>query len=178
MINLPAKSLAAPTGSIRMELWAASSNWKPEEGWCVHRGRGLVLYPSAPSSGPFIFSARRPAGVFGKGRIRWVAGCFEAQSNYILFGIDKKSIHHARVLGGKKQKEESKTLKIQAKDLEYTLRIDISADGVVTYVQNGANWELADTFTATGLDPASGKFGFYLPGTDEVYISNFKFEPK
>jgi hypothetical protein len=28
------------------------------------------------------------------------------------------------------------------------------------------------------VTPANGKFGFYLPNTDELYISHFSFTPK
>jgi hypothetical protein len=178
VLHLTAKSAGAPTGPIKMEQWAAQSGWKLEDGWYVHRGGGLVLYPALPSAGTYVFSARRQAGVFGKGRIQWVAGCVEDKSNYVLFGIDKKSIHHAVVAGGKKQKEESQSIQTQAKDLEYSLRVDVSSDSVVTYIEQSKGWEKIDTWTASGLNPTEGKFGFYLPGSDELYISNFSFTPK
>ena len=179
VLHLAAKSAGgAPAGPIKMEQWAAQSGWKLEDGWYVHRGGGLVLYPAVPSAGSFVFSAQRQAGVFGKGRIQWVVGCVEDKSNYILFGIDKKNIHHAAVVGGKKQKEESAAIKSQGKELQYSLRIDVSSDSVVTYIEQGKGWEKIDSWTASGLNPAEGKFGFYLPGTDELYISNFSFTPK
>jgi serine/threonine-protein kinase len=179
VLHLTAKSAGAPTGGpIKMEQWAAPSGWKLEDGWYVHRGGGLVLYPAVPSAGTFVFSAQRQAGVFGKSRIQWVVGCVEDKSNYILFGIDKKSIHHAAVVGGKKQKEESGAIQTPAKELQYSLRIEVSSDSVVTYIEQGKGWERIDTWTASGLNPTAGKFGFYLPGTDELYISNFNFTPR
>ena len=80
--------------------------------------------------------------------------------------------------GGKKQKEDTEPLKSQAKELEFTLKIEISASGVTTYLQGDGGWEKIDSWPASGLNPANGKFGFYLPGTDEVYISNFSFTAK
>lgn len=179
-LNLRAAGpVVAKTRAQTLEEWAAASGWKPENGWFVHRGGLLVLYPSAPSAGTFIFSARRSGGAFGRNRIQWVAGCFEDKSDYVLFGIDKKSIHRALVMAGKKQKEDSEPLKTAAKDLEYTLKVDISSEGVTTYLhQEGGSWEKIDTWIASGLNPANGKFGFYLPGSDELYISNFSFSPK
>ena len=44
--------------------------------------------------------------------------------------------------------------------------------------EQGKGWEKIDTWTASGLNPGEGKFGFYLQGTDELYISNFSFTPK
>jgi uncharacterized protein YndB with AHSA1/START domain len=177
-LNLPPAGSIAKAGPQTMEQWAAASGWKLENGWYVHRGGSLVLYPPVPSSGTFVFSARRSGGTFGRNRIQWVAGCFEDKSDYVLFGIDKKSIHRALVSAGKKQREESEPLKIATKELEYTLRVDVSSAGVTTYVQQEGAWEKVDSWSASGLNPANGKFGFYLPGTDELYISNFSFTPK
>ena len=176
-LNLPQANVPAKTAAVSMETWAAQSGWKLESGWYVHRGGGLVLYPVQPSGGTFVFSARRQGGVFNH-RIEWAVGCLDNTSDYIRFGIDKKSIHRAAVTGGKKQKEETEPLKSQAKELEFTLRIDISAAGITTFVQGDGGWEKIDSWPASGLNPANGKFGFYLPGTDEVYISNFSFTPK
>jgi eukaryotic-like serine/threonine-protein kinase len=178
-LNLTPKSGGpAPAGPVKMEQWAATSGWKLEDDWYLHRGGGPVLYPTVPSSGTFVFTARRSAGMLGKGRIQWVVGCIEDKSSYILFAIDKKSLHRAPVVAGKKGKEENQVLKTPAKDLEFTLRVDISSDSVVTYVQQGSGWEKVDTLPASGLNPTAGKFGFYLPNTDELYISNFSFTPK
>ncbi len=178
-LNLPpAGAIGAKTGPQTMEQWAAATGWKLENGWYVHRGGSLVLYPPVPSSGTFIFSARRSGGAFGRNRIQWVAGCFEDKSDYVLFGIDKKSFHRALVSAGKKQKEESEPLKAATKELEYTLKVEISSAGITTYIQQEGGWEKVDSWPASGLNPANGKFGFYLPGTDELYISNFSYTPK
>ncbi len=180
-LNLPpVGSPVAKAGPPQtMEQWAAASGWKLENGWYVHRGGLVVLYPTVPSSGTFVFSARRTGGAFGRNRIQWVAGYFEEKSDYVLFGIDKKTFHRVQFVAGKKQKEDSEPLKSAAKDLEYTLKVEISATAVTTYVhQDDGSWEKIDSWAASGLNPTAGKFGFYLPGTDELYISNFTFSPK
>ncbi|MCU1275951.1 MAG: carboxypeptidase regulatory-like protein, partial [Bryobacterales bacterium] len=152
--------------------------WKLEDNWYVHRGGGLVLYPTVPTAGTIVFSTMRQGGLLGKGRIQWVAGCTN-DKNYVLFGIDKKNIHRQEISDGKKQKETSESLKTGAvKDLAYTMKIDISSESIVTSVQQGGTWVVVDTWPASGLNPANGKFGFYLPGTDEILLSNFSFSPK
>ena len=162
-----------------MDQWAAQLGWKLENGWYAHRGGGLVLYPTVPSAGTFVFTAQRQTGVFGKGRIQWVVGCVEDKSNFILFGLSKANIYRAEIVGGKRQYETSGSLKnTPEKELAFTVKIDISSDSVVTYIDHGKGWEKIDTWTASGLNPAEGKFGFYLPGTDELYISNFIFNPR
>jgi len=179
VVNLKPKSGAAKViGPVRMEEWAAASGWKTEDNWFAHRGGGLVLFPTVPSAGTIIFTARRDAGILGKGRIQWVAACVDNKSDYVLFGIDKKSFHRQEMAGGKKVKDSEKTAPLKGaatRELQYTVKIDISADSVTTSVQQGSDWAVLDTWPASGLNPANGKFGFYLPGTDELYISNFSF---
>jgi hypothetical protein len=179
VLTLPAaRNAPAKVGPTRMEDWAATANWKLEENWYVHRGGGLVLYPAVPTAGSIMFSAMRKGGLLGKGRIQWVAGCTD-DKNYVLFGIDKKNIHRQEISDGKKQKETSESLKnAAAKDLAYTLKIDVSTESIVTSVRQGDTWVVVDTWPASGLNPANGKFGFYLPGTDEILLSNFTFTPK
>ena len=176
-LSLLASNVPVKTGIVTMEQWAAQSGWKLDNGWYVHRGGGLVLYPVQPSAGTFVFAAHRPGGILTH-RIEWAVGCLDNTSDYIRFGIDKKSIHRAVVTGGKKQKEEQVPLPAQQKEMEFTLRIEISASGVTTYLEGDSGWEKIDSWAASGLNPAKGKFGFYLPGSDEVYISNFSFTPK
>ncbi|HLK46564.1 MAG TPA: protein kinase [Bryobacteraceae bacterium] len=176
-LNLPMANVIAKPSVVTMEQWASQYGWKLENGWYVHRGGNLVLYPVQPSNGTFVFSARRQGGVFAH-RIEWVVGAADNASDYIRFGIDKKSFHRAAVVSGKKQKEDNIPLSTQAKDMEFTLRIEISPAGITTYKQDNGSWEKIDSYEASGLNPANGKFGFYLPGSDEVYISNFTFTAK
>ena len=180
-LTLTPKSGHPTSGPLTMEQWAQASGWQADGKWYVHHGGGLVLYPTLPSSGTFIFTALRQGGFLGKGRIQWVVGCVESKSDYVLFGIDKKNIHRAELSAGKKVKDSDKSapLKFPAgKELQYNIKVEVSPGTVVTSVQQGSEWVVADTWQASGLNPAQGKFGFYLPGTDELYISNFSFTPK
>jgi len=180
-LTLPPKSSHPAAGPLTLEEWAKASGWQADGSWFVHRGGGLVLYPAAPGSGIYTFTALRQGGFLGKGRIQWVVGCLENNSDYLLFGIDKKSIHRVQFSGGKKVKDSDKSfpLKEQAgKELQYTIKVEVSPASVVTSVHLSGEWVAADTWQAAGLNPAQGKFGFYLPGTDELYISNFTFTPK
>jgi serine/threonine-protein kinase len=180
VLNLTSnKTVPLPAGPVTMEQWASQSGWKVDNGWYVHRGGGLVLYPVQPSTGTFVFSARRPGGILGNRRIEWVVGCVDDKSNYLWFGIDKKNIHRAEVTAGKKQKEDHEPLRNAAKELVYTLKVEISSASVTTYVhQEDGSWEKINSWPASGLNPANGKFGFYLPGSDELYISNFTYSPR
>ena len=41
-----------------------------------------------------------------------------------------------------------------------------------------AAWLTLDSWTEAGRNFSDGKFGFYIPGNDEISISDFKFQPK
>ncbi|HUJ21200.1 MAG TPA: PEGA domain-containing protein, partial [Bryobacteraceae bacterium] len=178
-----AKKVPARTGPVAFEEWAAATGWKHEGDWWLHRGGNAVLYPAVPTAGTFIFTALRQGHLLGTGRLQWVLNYAIEKSSYVLFGVDKKNIHRAEFEGGKKVKdsdanESLKTAAAAGKDLQYSIKIEVSSDSVVTSVQaQGGNWVTVDTWRPSGCNPAEGKFGFYLPGSDEIYISNFSFTP-
>jgi hypothetical protein len=43
----------------------------------------------------------------------------------------------------------------------------------VHQIQQGDAWVSLDSWNQSGANLSSGKFGFYLPGSDEVELSNF-----
>jgi hypothetical protein len=51
-------------------------------------------------------------------------------------------------------------------------------DHVVHRIKNGDTWLTLDSWTEAGRNFSDGKFGFYIPGNDEISISDFKFQPK
>jgi len=180
-LKLATKAAAAKALPVSMEQWAKATGWTEENGWYFHRGGTFVLYPTEPVAGTFVFSGLRKGKLLGAGRMQWVVD-YSAGGNYILFGIDKKNFYRTQFVDGKKQKDSDKkeALKIPGgKDnLEYTVKIEISSEGIVTSLQQAGTWTTLDSFSATGRDLSTGKFGFYLPGTDEFYVSNFSFTPK
>ena len=44
---------------------------------------------------------------------------------------------------------------------------------IVSQIKEGGNWLVLDRFSAPGTNFTLGKFGFYLPGKDQVAIMNF-----
>jgi tetratricopeptide (TPR) repeat protein len=185
----PAKvvSTAAPT-AMTMEEWAKSADWKRENQWYVHRGGGFVLYPASPTTGSFTFTVMRSSRFLGNNRMQWVVNHRkEGQTpglgdtgNYLLFQVDKKHFYRAEVAKGKKGKEERQELPESASgELRYTMKVDISPGVIVHSVLEGENWKQVDRWPATGgRDFSTGRFGFLIPGSDELMLSNFTFTPK
>jgi hypothetical protein len=62
-------------------------------------------------------------------------------------------------------------------ELQRTLRIDVTKQRIVHSIQRGANWVSLDTYDSGSENLASGSFGFYLPGSAEISIAGFQFQP-
>jgi hypothetical protein len=53
----------------------------------------------------------------------------------------------------------------------------VGPDHVVHRIKNGNDWLTLDSWTEPGRIFSDGKFGFYIPGNDEISISDFTFRP-
>jgi hypothetical protein len=141
------------------------SGWKPNQSWFVHRGGGFVLYKTSPTSGTFVFSAMLDKGH----RLQWVFN-YTDDNNYALFQMDENYFYRSEVRGGKTTEEAKIPFKTDKKKSR-TFQIVVTPNRIVHQIQQGNAWTLLDSWTGASLN--SGKFGFYLPGNDEVELSNF-----
>jgi len=180
-LRLPARVVAPVTFGI--DAWPKGT-WVLQDQWYVHRGGNFVLFPITPVFGSLTFTASRHGRVLGSSRIEWVVN-FVDPNNYILFEMDKKSLYRTLVRNGERH-ELSKTpipVPPTGNNVQFTLRIDISAAKVESFVQGGNRWLPLDTMnfdgpTLLGKDRPRGSFGFHLPGSDELMISGFTFNRK
>jgi hypothetical protein len=144
-----------------------ASTWKPDQGWFVHRGGGFVLSNSASTSGTFVFSA-----ILDKGKLlQWVFN-YTDDRNYELFQMDDNFFYRSEVRDGKKTEEAKVPIKTDKKKAR-TFQISVASNRIVHQIQQGAGWASLDSWMQPSGNLSSGKFGFYLPGNDEVKVSNF-----
>ncbi len=54
-----------------------------------------------------------------------------------------------------------------------TFGIRVSPTALVSQIKHGDSWTVLDRWTQPGADFSQGKFGFYIPGNDEVALSSF-----
>jgi hypothetical protein len=87
--------------------------------------------------------------------------------------MEKKSLESKIVANGKQTNRPK--VELDAEE-PFMLQVDISADAVVTRLREGDQWVVLDRLTKAGVN--DGKFGFYIPGNDEVAISGFTFTPR
>jgi hypothetical protein len=152
----------APDG---MQNFADASGWKSDQGWFVHRGGGFLLNNASSTAGTFQFSA-----ILDKGKIlQWVFN-YTDDRNYELFQMDENNFYRSQVRDGKKTEEAKFQFKTDKKKSR-TFQIVVTPNRIVHQIQQGNGWAALDSWNASG--GTSGKFGFYLPGNDEVKVSNF-----
>lgn len=152
--------------------WERPNEWQTEEGWQVHRGGNFVPFSAQPATGLFSFSCQlMKGGVFQK-HIQWRVGVVD-DKNYIHFQIDKKSLQSKIVTNGRSV--DRPKVQIDAQE-PYTIQIEITPDTIIHRLREGEQWVVIDRLTKPGAD--QGKFGFYIPGKDEIGISGFSFTPR
>ena len=153
----------APGG---MQELGDATAWKADQGWFVHRGGGFVLNSSS-IAGTFVFSS-----ILDKGKLlQWVFN-YTDDRNYELFQMDDNFFYRSEVRDGKKTEEAKIPFKTDKKKAR-TFQIVVTPNRIVHQLQQGAGWASLDSWIRPDGNLSSGKFGFYLPGNDEIKLSNF-----
>ena len=154
----------APNG---MSKWENPGAWQHEKDFFVRKGGNFVLYGVAPTSGTFVFSAM-PA----KGRlVQWVFNYTDSK-NYVLFQVDENNFYRSVIRNGEKTDEIIVPHKGDKKSFR-ALHIRVSPTEIVHQIKQGETWKILDRWTQPGINLSTGKFGFYIPGNDEVALSGF-----
>jgi len=154
----------APSG---MSKWDDPDAWKQEKDSFIHKGGDFVLYGVVPASGTFVFSAMPTKGHL----LQWVIN-YSDPKNYVLFQMDDNNFYRTVIRNGKKTDEIIVPDKGDKKSFR-TLLIRVSPTEVVHQIKHGDNWTVLDRWTQPGANLSLGKFGFYLPGNDQVALSSF-----
>jgi hypothetical protein len=154
----------APNG---MSKWDDPGAWKPDKDSFLRKGGDFVLYGVTPVSGTFVFSAMP-----GKGHLlQWVFNYIDPK-NYVLFQMDDTTFYRAVILNGEKTDEIKVAEKSDKKSFR-ALQIRVSPTEIVHQIKHGESWIVLDRWTRPGIDQSHGRFGFYIPGNDEVELSAF-----
>jgi hypothetical protein len=161
------KGVDLPLAPNGMSKWDDPSGWKLEQNAYVHKGGGFVLFGTTPTSGTFSFSAALQKGK----RLQWVLN-YTAPTEYVLFQMDENFLYRSTVRNGAATGEIKIPHKIQKKAFQ-AIRIHVAPNEIVSQIKEGGNWLVLDRFSAPGTNFTLGKFGFYLPGKDQVAIMNF-----
>lgn len=154
----------------------APQNYSMEmEGSQVRKGGGFVAYHIPRVAGHYSFAAQGHIGGFLKhSKLQWYAG-YKDDRNYVLFAVDGKHAVVHDVRDGKSI--EVARVPFNAESNEW-VQVDLSVRpdsiGARVKTSDGA-WNDLGAVTSPGRDFTQDKVGFYIPGGDEIAVSNFRF---
>jgi eukaryotic-like serine/threonine-protein kinase len=154
----------SPSG---MSKWDDPAGWRQENGSFVRKGGEFVMYSVSPTTGTFVFSAMLTKGH----RLQWMLNCTDA-NNYVLFQMDDNNFYRTVVKNGQKGDETKIPHKVDKKSFR-TLQIRVGPNEILHQIRQGDSWVVLDRWTQPGGNLSLGKFGFYIPGNDQVAVANF-----
>jgi len=154
-------------GTFNLTDWQKAPGWTLEGGVLVHRGGDFVLTPMDLSQGRMQFSL---LSLKGK-RLEWVVG-YRDSKNYYLFQVDDKNFIRSEVANGKRT-ELAKVPHASDRKKYIGISIAISPKGITTSFAHDQQWQVIDNWESTEA-LARGKFGFNVPGKDEIALGDFK----
>ena len=154
-------------GTFNLTDWQKTPGWTLEGGVLVHRGGDFVLAPMDITQGTLQFSL---LSLKGK-RLEWVAG-YRDPKNYYLFQVDDKNFIRSEVVNGKRT-ELAKVPHSSDRKKYIGISITISPKGITHSIAHDQQWQVIDNWESS--EPlAHGKFGFNVPGKDEIALGDFK----
>jgi tetratricopeptide (TPR) repeat protein len=154
----------APNG---MSKWDDPGAWKHEGDTFTRKGGDFVFYGVVPASGTYAFSAVPTKGRF----LQWVFN-YTDPKNYVLFQVDDNNFYRTVIRNGQKSDEIIVPDKSDKKSFR-ALQIRVTPTEIVHQIKHGDRWSLLDRWTQPGANLSLGKFGFYIPGSDQVALSSF-----
>jgi tetratricopeptide (TPR) repeat protein len=154
----------APGG---MSKWDDPAGWRQEKDSFVRKGGDFVLYGAVPASGTFVFSAMLTKGHL----LQWVLD-YRDPKNYVLLQMDDNNFYRTVIRNGEKANAIIVPDKGDKKSFR-TLMIRVSATEIVHQIKHGDSVTVLDRWTQPGANLSLGKFGFYIPGDDQVALSGF-----
>jgi hypothetical protein len=153
-------------------LWENPDRWARDGNWYVRRGGGFALCSISPAAGRFLFTVVLRRG----NHLQWVVNQTD-ERNYVLFQLEKNVLTRSLVRNGATTELARVPLSFGSPGY-YTMQVRIAAGTIAHQIFDGKSWIMLDSWTEPGQDFARGKFGFLIPGNDEVGITNFSFNPQ
>ena len=162
------------------------AGWTEADAWSTRRGGNFVLYNRSGSQGTISFTIRldRSGNPFSSGsRLKWVVG-YADSTNYIMLQLDKDAFYRSVVVNGTPQPPTTIEHRIPDNVPYVNLRVQLVGNRLVHEFATQANvWQVLDNWSTagapatTGREILDGQFGFFLPGAEEIAISNFRYYP-
>ena len=162
--------------------------WTVADKWVSRRGGGLALYRPAVSRGAFRFTVRLDddGNPFSTGdRLTWLVA-YVNERNFVRIQADRRALYRTDFVDGS-----GVTVAIDhliPTNLPFVhMSVEITGQRLVhRFSADGSNWQVIDNWrrapsaraTAAGRRTLEGRFGFLLASKDEVFLSNFVYDPR
>jgi hypothetical protein len=141
----------------------------------IRKGGGFVHYSTPRVSGNYSFRAHGKLGGFLKhSKLQWYAG-YHDSDDYVLFTLDGKHATVREIQDGKST--EINRIPFNADSGEWIqVEMSVKPGAISASIKStDGTWSELGTVPTPGRDFTQDKVGFYIPGNDEVAISNFRF---
>ncbi|MFN0100616.1 MAG: PEGA domain-containing protein [Bryobacteraceae bacterium] len=155
-----------------MADWDEPGLWVPEGAWYRRKGGNLVTYGITPTQGTFRFNISRIDGR----RLQWAVDIRDPK-NYIRFQLERKHFIRGEMTNGRSGNE-FKAEHNLPDTKTYSVQIEITPTTVSTFLLDGTEWRMVDSWSTQSRNLTQGKFGLYIPGGDIFALTNFRFIPK
>ena len=147
-----------------------SMGFAREDSYLIRRGGGLTQMPLPAGPASITFTARVQKGK----RLEWVLVLDD--NSTVLYQLDGERLTRTVTTDGSPRGVVTKaTLKIP-RDKWFTVTIGLNEDSIATGAAPGDQHD-APVDQLTGRKIAAQKFGFRIPGKDEILVSDFRFTP-
>jgi hypothetical protein len=98
---------------------------------------------------------------------------FQDDKNYDLFQMDDKNLVRTQFAGGKKSDSTRIPHSIKTKDY-VSVQVAVTSGSIVHSFLVDRQWQVVDKWDRPG-GGLQGKFGFHVPGKDQLGVSDFRF---
>ena len=153
-----------------------TGGWTQAENWFTRRGGGFVLYKRTAPRTRIAFTVKpdRSRNPFSSGpRVKWVLGFVDVR-NYVLAELSNDALYRTEIVNGARRELPRVAHKIPSSGEFLHLSVEVSDSQIVHQFNTGGGWQLLDTWNRT--TPVEGRFGFYLPGSETLEVSNFRYD--
>ncbi len=154
-----------------LEDWLKTGGWSQDNGMLVRSGKAGEWVMATPdiSQGTIHFTV---LSIKGK-RVEFVVACRD-QKNYIYYEMDDKNVTRYEVKDGNKQIQIKVAHGLDRKK-PMGVSLSVSPHSVVIAVQRDG-WLDLDKWDVLGAT-VHGRFGFRIPGSDEIGLQDFSITP-
>ncbi len=164
-----------PAASSEPAPGAAQNYGMEMEGEQIRKGGGFVPYHVPKVAGHYSFQAQGRIGGFVKhSKLQWYAG-YQDSRDYILFVLDGKHAIVREFRDGKSY--EVNKISFNADSSQWVqVELSVKPGSIGARIKTpDTGWSDLGFVTSPGRDFTQDKVGFYIPGNDEIAVSNFKF---